>query len=152
MEDPVAALLSDCCKGYLGPIDGSVGRRSFAVVSPGMSGQTTARKRAPMLGKWPNPNKLSEMSAWARKLWIRRVLVGLRPPAARTQEGQLQGTMLLSLSWRRAFGLYAPCRISQLSPATMPRRFSGASITLSMEPLLGMLVAGEQSVRFSPGL
>jgi len=34
-----------------------------------------------MLGKWPNPNKLSEMSAWARGLWIRRVRV-------RAQEGQ----------------------------------------------------------------
>ena len=28
-----------------------------------------------MLAKRPNPNKLSEMSAWARGLWIRRVLV-----------------------------------------------------------------------------
>jgi hypothetical protein len=35
-----------------------------------------------MLGKWPNPNKLSEKSAWARGLWNRRVLV-------RAQEGQL---------------------------------------------------------------
>jgi hypothetical protein len=34
-----------------------------------------------MLGKWPFPNKLSEMSAWAIGLWIRRVLV-------RAQEGQ----------------------------------------------------------------
>jgi hypothetical protein len=34
-----------------------------------------------MLGKWPNPNKLSEMFAWARGLWIRRVLV-------RAQEAQ----------------------------------------------------------------
>jgi len=55
--------------------------RSFAVVSPGTGGQITPGKRAPMLGKWPNPNKLSEMSAWARGLWIRRVLV-------RAQEGQ----------------------------------------------------------------
>jgi hypothetical protein len=23
-----------------------------------------------MLGKWPNPNKLSEMSAWAEGIWI----------------------------------------------------------------------------------
>jgi hypothetical protein len=30
-----------------------------AVVSPGMSGQTTAGKRAPMLVKWPCPNRLS---------------------------------------------------------------------------------------------
>ncbi len=36
-----------------------------------------------MLGKWPFPNKLSEMSAWAIGLWIRRVLV-------RAQEGQLK--------------------------------------------------------------
>jgi hypothetical protein len=43
-----------------------------------------------MLGKWPNPNNLSEMSAWAGGLWIRRVLVGLRPPSARAQEGQLK--------------------------------------------------------------
>ena len=34
-----------------------------------------------MLGKWPIPNKLSEMPAWAGGLWIRRVLV-------RAQEGQ----------------------------------------------------------------
>jgi hypothetical protein len=44
-----------------GAVVGSVRqkRRSFAVVSPGMNGQTTTGKRAPMLGKWPNPNKLS---------------------------------------------------------------------------------------------
>ena len=36
-----------------------------------------------MLRKWPFPNKLSEMSAWATGLWIRRVLV-------RAQEGQLK--------------------------------------------------------------
>jgi hypothetical protein len=36
-----------------------------------------------MLGKWPFPNRLSEMSAWAEGLWIRRVLV-------RAQEGQLR--------------------------------------------------------------
>jgi hypothetical protein len=36
-----------------------------------------------MLEKWPNPNKLSEMSAWAIGLWIRRVLV-------RAQEGQTE--------------------------------------------------------------
>jgi hypothetical protein len=58
--------------------------RSFAVVSPGTSGQTAAGKRAPMLGKWPIPNRLSEISAWARGLWIRRVLV-------RAQEGQCPG-------------------------------------------------------------
>jgi hypothetical protein len=58
--------------------------RSFAVVSPSMSGQTTAGKRAPMVGKWPNPSKLSEMSAQAGGLWIRRVLV-------RAQEGQCPG-------------------------------------------------------------
>jgi hypothetical protein len=40
-----------------------------------------AGKRAPMLGKWPIPNKLSKMSAQAGGLWIRRVLV-------RAQEGQ----------------------------------------------------------------
>ena len=57
--------------------------RSFAVVSPGMSGQTTAGKRAPMLGKWPIPNKLSTKPAQAGGLWIRRVLV-------RAQEGQLR--------------------------------------------------------------
>jgi hypothetical protein len=49
--------------------------RSFAVASPGTSGQTRAGKRAPMLGKWPNPSKLSKMSAWAGGLWIRSVLV-----------------------------------------------------------------------------
>jgi hypothetical protein len=54
---------------------------SFAVVSPGMSGQTTGGKRAPMLGKWPFPNKLSGKVAPAGGLWIRRVLV-------RVQEGQ----------------------------------------------------------------
>jgi hypothetical protein len=43
-----------------------------------------------MLGKWPNPNKLSEMPAWARGLWTRRVLVHPnRWPSARAQEGQL---------------------------------------------------------------
>jgi hypothetical protein len=36
-----------------------------------------------MLRKWPFPNKLSEMFAWATGLWIRRVLV-------RAQEGQLK--------------------------------------------------------------
>jgi hypothetical protein len=40
--------------------------RSFAVVSPGMSGQTTAGKRAPMLSKWPILNKLPEMIAPAK--------------------------------------------------------------------------------------
>jgi hypothetical protein len=34
-----------------------------------------------MLGKWPLPDRLSEMSAWERGLWIRRLLV-------RAQEGQ----------------------------------------------------------------
>ena len=43
-----------------------------------------------MLGKWPFPNKLSEMSAWAIGLWIRRVLV-------RAQEGQLKGP--IPLQW-----------------------------------------------------
>jgi hypothetical protein len=66
--------------------------RSFAVVSPGASGQTPAGKRAPMLGKWPFPNKLSEMPAWARGLWIRRVLV-------RAQEGQLESPALLTQCW-----------------------------------------------------
>src|SRR5829696_1170195 len=55
--------------------------RSIAVVSPGTSGQTTAGKRVPMLGKWPFPNKLSGKVAPAGGLWIRRVLV-------RAQEGQ----------------------------------------------------------------
>ena len=36
-----------------------------------------------MLGKWPNPDKLSGKLAPARGLWIRRVLV-------RAQEGQLK--------------------------------------------------------------
>jgi hypothetical protein len=53
-----------------------------------------------MLGKWPFPNKLSEMSAWAIGLWIRRVLV-------RAQEGQLEGPR--PLSWRRAFRFCARC-------------------------------------------
>jgi hypothetical protein len=39
-----------------------------------------------MLEKWPNPNRLSAMSAWARGLWIRRVLV-------RAQEGQSSPAM-----------------------------------------------------------
>src|SRR5918994_4634115 len=65
-------------------------RRSFAGVSPGKSGQTTAGERAPMLGKWPNPNKLSEKSAWAGGLWIRRVLV-------RAQEGQLKSAGELTI-------------------------------------------------------
>jgi hypothetical protein len=43
-----------------------------------------------MLGKWPFPNKLSEMSAWAIGLWIRRVLV-------RAQEGQLESAGALTL-------------------------------------------------------
>src|SRR5215208_3461945 len=55
--------------------------RGFTVVSPGMSGHTTVGKRAPMLGKWPNPNKLSGKLAPGGGLWIRRVLV-------RAQEGQ----------------------------------------------------------------
>ena len=41
-----------------------------------------------MLWEWPIPNKLSEMFAWAKGLWIRRVLV-------RAQEGQLEGPALL---------------------------------------------------------
>jgi hypothetical protein len=65
-------------------------RRSFAVVSPGMSGQTMAGRRAPMLGKWPNPNKLSGKVAPAGGLWIRRVLV-------RAQEGQLESAGALTL-------------------------------------------------------
>jgi len=72
------------------------GCRSFAVVSPGTSGQTTAGKRAPMLGKWPIPNELSEMSAWATGLWIRRVLV-------RAQEGQLEARSELSFGRVSAF-------------------------------------------------
>jgi hypothetical protein len=44
-----------------------------------------------MLGKWPNPGKLSEMSAWARGLWIRRVLV-------RAEEGQLGSLEALARS------------------------------------------------------
>jgi hypothetical protein len=47
-----------------------------------------------MLGKWPIPNKLSKMSAWAKGLWIRRVLV-------RAQEGQLERPR--SLGWRSVF-------------------------------------------------
>jgi hypothetical protein len=61
--------------------------RSFAVVSPGKTGQTRAGKRAPMLGKWPIPNKLSGKVAPAGGLWIRRVLV-------RAQEGQLKSAGL----------------------------------------------------------
>jgi hypothetical protein len=53
-----------------------------ATVSPGRTGQTTAGKRAPMLGKWPIPDKLSWMVALDGGLWIRRVPV-------RDQEGQL---------------------------------------------------------------
>jgi hypothetical protein len=82
-------------------------RRSLAVVSPGISGQTTAGMRAPMLEKWPNPNRLSEKSAWAGGLWIRRrVLVHLRWPWARAQEGQLEGPTLLW--WCQAFSLPYP--------------------------------------------
>jgi hypothetical protein len=46
-----------------------------------------------MLRKWPFPNKLSEMFAWATGLWIRRVLV-------RAQEGQLEAPFQLGLEWR----------------------------------------------------
>jgi hypothetical protein len=46
-----------------------------------------------MLRKWPNPNKLSEKSAWAGGLWIRRVLV-------RAQEGQLKAPHRVSRSRR----------------------------------------------------
>ena len=82
--------------------------RSLAVVSPGTSGQTTAGKRAPMLGKWPNPNRLSEMFAWAGGLWIRRVLVppsGLRSsPGGATGKPckpiGLRGFLSPMLSWR----------------------------------------------------
>jgi hypothetical protein len=67
-----------------------------------------AGKRAPMLGKWPIPNKLSKMSAQAGGLWIRRVLV-------RAQEGQLGRPNATSV----ASGLRAsqPCR------AVCPRLF-----------------------------
>src|SRR5829696_6708659 len=71
--------------------------RSIAVVSPGTSGQTTAGKRVPMLGKWPFPNKLSGKVAPAGGLWIRRVLV-------RAQEGQLKARWLLTS--QRAFSLW----------------------------------------------
>ncbi len=55
-----------------------------AVVCRSFSGHKRAnygREAAQMLGKWPHPNKLSEMPAQAGGLWIRRVLV-------RAQEGQ----------------------------------------------------------------
>jgi hypothetical protein len=40
-----------------------VGAGAVGGGSPGMGGQTTAGKPAPMLGKWPIPNKLSEEPA-----------------------------------------------------------------------------------------
>jgi hypothetical protein len=71
--------------------------RSFAVVSAGTSGQTTAGQRAPMLGKWPFPNRLSETSAWARGLWIRRVLVRARRGNLRRRKRFVLAPLLLFL-------------------------------------------------------
>jgi hypothetical protein len=84
-----------------------------------------------MLGKWPNPNRLSEMSAWARGLWIRRVLVHLRWPSARAQEGQLEGSA--SLWWCGAFFCFARCyRISGRPAARRLTSRTGDSITFDI--------------------
>jgi hypothetical protein len=67
-----------------------------------------------MLGKWPNPNKLSEKSAWAGGLWIRRVLV-------RAQEGQLKSAgWLTCVSYPADFRLV--CCSSVPTPAAEARR------------------------------
>jgi hypothetical protein len=60
-----------------------------------------AGEQAPMLGKWPNPNKLSEMYAWAAGLWIRRVLV-------RAEEGQYGRRRRGRFCWGSAFGSLPP--------------------------------------------
>jgi hypothetical protein len=62
-------------------------------------------KRAPMLGKWPIPNKLSGKDALAGGLWIRRVLV-------RAQEGQLKSaSRLATLSQLADFALVCCCSV-----------------------------------------
>ena len=105
------------------------------IVSPGTSGQTPAGKRAPMLSKWPNPNKLSEVSAWARGLWIRRVLV-------RAQEGQLGRPNATSVaSGLRAF---LPCqavcpRLIDFRHCSRPKSFLAADTGLRLERRSGIL-------------
>jgi hypothetical protein len=111
LQHRVTRTRVNCCKD----------RRSFAVVSPGTSGQTTAGIRAPMLGKWPNPNRLSEMSAWARGLWIRRVLVHLRWPWLEPRRGNSKAL--------HHFGGVEPTSVSPaatVSPAGQPRDGSPA--------------------------
>jgi hypothetical protein len=90
-----------------------------------------------MLGKWPNPNKLSEMFAWAGGLWIRRVLV-------RAQEGQLEGSA--SLQWCGACLFFRPLLPFLLSFLALRRRYdSGAASSFAdvhereVLPLIGPL-------------
>jgi len=64
-----------------------------------------------MLSKWPIPNRLSGTIAPGRGLWIRRVLVGLRPPSARAQEGQLEARQHAMCC--RAFTYYARSRFGK---------------------------------------
>jgi hypothetical protein len=66
-----------------------------------------------MLGKWPNPNKLSGKVAPAGGLWIRRVLV-------RAQEGQYEARSELSSGrvslFRAARGQFGGQFLSKLEP------------------------------------
>jgi len=66
-----------------------------------------------MLGKWPFPNKLSEMLAWAGGLWIRRVLV-------RAQEGQLETRSELGFGRVSAFSDVEA--VAMCTPATARER------------------------------
>jgi hypothetical protein len=133
--------------------------RSFAVVSPGKRGQTTTGKRTPMLGKWPIPNKLSGMPAWAIGRWIRRVLVHLRWPSARAQEGQLEAPSRLvrvgAFSYLRQCVSYCAsnsagtglCFIWPGAGATAPAFFGGSACRSGP----GGAMAGQKRRPFSLG-
>jgi hypothetical protein len=75
-----------------------------------------------MLGKWPFPNKLSETPAWARGLWIRRVLV-------RAQEGQLEAPHQTV-----GCGAFA---VLQLWPSFLLPTFRRTSGTRAADPTVG---------------
>ena len=79
-----------------------------------------------MLGKWPNPNKLSGKVAPAGGLWIRRVLV-------RAQEGQLKSAGELTFVSQPADFRFVCCSsvptpVAECPPHTSkPRPNSGES-------------------------
>ena len=100
-----------------------------------------------------NGCKLPELRQLQRPLWIRRVLVGLRPPAARAQEGQLEGSA--SLWWCGAFFCFRP-----LLPFLLPSlRYASRAAAhqpdrrlhhLQHRGLVGVLIAGQQRRHILP--